>query len=64
MNTTTIKSTCVKLAAIAAICTAAAMPSLAYNHAHRWSFNGDYSDSVGNLTAVGTSSLTGTVRRR
>jgi len=42
----------------AAICVAAALPTQAYNHAHRWSFNGDYSDSVGNLTAVGTSSLT------
>ena len=42
----------------ATICVVAALPTQAYNHAHRWSFNGDYGDSVGNLTATGTSSLT------
>ena len=43
---------------VAVVCVMAALPTYAHNHVHRWSFNGDYSDSVGTLDATGTSSLT------
>ena len=47
-----------RCAATASICMAAALPTQAYYLKHRWSFNGDYSDSVAGGTAKGTSSLT------
>ena len=51
MHSTILKSTCGKLAALAAICVAAALPSYAdnipsaANLVHRWSFNGSYDDT-------------------
>ena len=38
--------------AMAAICVAAALPSLANSLAHRWSFNGNLDDSVGTAHAI------------
>ena len=47
-----------RFAAIATVLCVAALSANAYNLAHRWSFNGDYSDSVGTLIATPTGSPT------
>ena len=42
----------IQIAACAAIAVGASLPLCAAELAHRWSFNGDYSDSVGGVDAV------------
>ncbi len=53
-----VKSIFMKCVMTALTCMAAVLTTQAYNLKHRWSFNGDYSDSVAGGTANGTSSLT------